>query len=124
MVIALMALSFALVPSNTVHAHIADDHDHDHGVMHGGHLHDFQHEEAVPGESALEHVVAVQMIAADHGAGSLAVPWMPVLWLAVALLFGIASIREVFRPPGRDSRPLIRRSWRLPPLRGPPPLSI
>jgi hypothetical protein len=122
MLIALLALSFALVPFNSVHAHIADDRDH--SVLHGGHLHDLQHEEAVTGESALEHIVAVQMTASDHGSLSLSVPWMPVLWVLVAMAFGILVIREVFRPPGHDRRPLIRRSWRLPPLRGPPLLSI
>jgi hypothetical protein len=122
MVVAVMALSFALVPFNTVHAHIANDHEH--AVMHGGHVHDLQHEQAVPGESALDHIIAVQMVAADHGTVSLTVPWMPVLWLVMAMMFGIAAIREVFRPPGRDPRPLNRRSWHLPPLRGPPLLSI
>jgi hypothetical protein len=122
MVVALMALSFALVPFNSVHAHISDDHDH--SAIHGGHLHEFQHEQAIPGESVLEHVVALQMTASEHGSVSLSAPWMPVLWFLVVMIFGFALVREVFRPPGRDSTPLVRRSWRLPPLRGPPLRSI
>jgi hypothetical protein len=121
-VVALLGLSFALVPFNTVHAHIADDHDE--SVLHGGHVHDFHHDRAPLDESATDHIVAMQMTAADHGSFSLSVPWMPVLWIFVAMAFGIAAIREVFRPPGRSPGPFNQRSWRLPPLRGPPLLSI
>jgi hypothetical protein len=122
MVVALMALSFTLVPFNTVHAHIADNHDN--SVLHGGHVHDLHHDEAALEESTSDHIVAMQMTAADHGSFSQSVQWMPVLWILVAMAFGIAAIREVFRPPGRSPRPFNQRSWRLPPLRGPPLLSI
>ncbi len=122
MVVALMAISFALVPFNTVHAHIADVHDE--SVLHGGHVHDFHLDQAPVDASATDHVVAMQMTAADHGSFSLSVPWMPVLWILVAIAFGIAAIREVFRPPGRGRGPLNQRCWRLPPLRGPPLISI
>jgi hypothetical protein len=122
MVIGLMALSFALVPFNTVHAHFAGDHDH--SVLHGGHIHDFEHRETAPGQPSADHVVAVKMTAADHGSFSLSASWMPVLWLLVAMTLGVAAMREVFRPPGADPGPPKRRSWRLPPLRGPPLLSI
>ncbi len=122
MVVAFMAFSFALVPSNTVHAHIVDDHDA--SLLHGGHVHHVQHAEAPPDESVTDHILAMQMTAADHSSFTLSVPWLPVLWFLMAMAFGIAAIREVFRPPGRDRRPPNRRSWRLPPLRGPPLLSI
>jgi hypothetical protein len=122
MVVALLALSFALVPFNTVHAHIADNHDD--SVLHGGHVHDLHHNEAALDESASDHIVAMQMTAAAHGSFSLSLPWMPVLWILVAMAFGVAAIREVFRPPGRSPGPPNQRSWRLPPLRGPPLLSI
>jgi hypothetical protein len=117
-----MALSFALVPYNTLHAHFAGDHDH--SVLHGGHVHDFAHGETPPDQLAADHVVAVKMMAADHGAFSLSTPWMPVLWIMAVMTLGVAAIRDVFRPPGADPRPLKRRSWRLPPLRGPPLVSI
>ncbi|MBC8025901.1 MAG: hypothetical protein H7Y89_07915 [Steroidobacteraceae bacterium] len=122
MVLVLMALSFALLPFNTVHAHIAGDHGG--SVMHGGHVHDLHHHQVPLDVSATDHVVVMQVTAADHGSFSLSAPWMPVLWILVAMAFGIAALREVFRPPARSAGPLNKRSWRLPPLRGPPLLSI
>jgi hypothetical protein len=124
-VISLMALNFALVPFNTVHAHLAEDHDYDHAaVLHGGHVHDALTEEQLSEATGFEQIVSLQVAAADHGSVSLTSQWMPVIWILVAMTLGLAAIREVFRPPGIVPRPNYRRSWQRPPLRGPPLASI
>ena len=121
-VISLMALSFLLVPFNTVHAHI-DDH-HGRSLVHGGHLHASTQGDEVHGLNGFDHYVSAQLVASDKSPGSMSAEWMPVFWFMAPETLGVAAIHEVFRPPGDDPPLVYRHSWRRPPLRGPPRFSI
>jgi hypothetical protein len=121
-VISLMALSFSLVPFNTVHAHV-DDH-HGHSELHGGHFHDVGHEEDGHDLSSSDHFVSAALVALDKAPNATFAQWVPILWFVSGMTLGLPAIGEVFRPPGDDPPLLDSLSWQRPPLRGPPLLSI
>lgn len=121
-IISLMALSFLLMPSNTVHAHIDDDHGH--SLVHGGHLHDSAQGDEVHGLTGFDYYVSAQLVALDKSPGSMSAEWTPVFWFIAPVTPGVSAIHEVFRPPGDDPPLVHRHSWRRPPLRGPPLFSI
>jgi hypothetical protein len=119
-VLVLMALSFVLVPFSTVHAHFVDDH----SVLHGGHVHEVDHESTTHDDGIEERFVSAPLVVADKTPGKSFGAWAPVFWFLAALTLGIAAIREVFRPPGDDVCPASDHTFQLPPSRGPPLASV
>jgi hypothetical protein len=117
-----MGLSFLLIPFNTVHAHI-DDHP-EQSQLHGGHFHDFGHEEDGHDLSGSDHYVSAPLVAIDKAPSGTFAQWVPIVWFVSGMDLGLPAIGEVFRPPGDDPPLLCGFSWQRPPLRGPPLRSI
>lgn len=122
MVCVLMCISFALLPFNTLHAHVSADHDHT--LLHGGHSHD-----SVAGELAHEtaegdQVLQAHFAVADAGASSGWLHWLPLIFALGSLLLFLPRVFFVPRPPGPDDWPIHSRGHWRPPLRGPPLTSI
>lgn len=122
MVCVLMCISFALLPFNTLHAHVSS-HD-DHTWLHGGHSHDSVAAEPAHETTEGSHVVQAHFAMVDAGTSFNWVQWLPLLMALGSLLLLAPRVLFVPRPPGPDDRPIHRRGRWRPPLRGPPLTSI
>jgi hypothetical protein len=121
-VIALVCLSFGLVPLNTAHVHL-DDH-HESTVSHAGHLHaGVAGDQDLSGEDG-EHIISTQLGIAANPAASPLLHWLPVFWVLVVIALGAPRLLGILRPPTNVLRPDSSRACKHPPLRGPPAVSI
>ena len=112
-----VSLSFMLMPYSTLHAHVSDlEHSH----LHGGHVHDLAPDEH--DVRSVDQVVQIS-VATTHLNPLVAwdsVDWTPVLCVLAFLALSLPFLTLILRPPARDSEPIPRRTFRHPPLRGPP----
>lgn len=114
-----MSISFILMPYSTLHAHISD---HEHTHMHGGHVHDLEPDHDAP---SVDQVVQVNVAAATVSTPTFDwADWLPIVCIVAVLSLCRPLLTSILRPPSRDSEPIPRRSYRQPPLRGPPFFSI
>lgn len=116
----LVLISFVLTPFSTLHAHV--DTAHVHGVVHGGHSHDFQFGDTDVGAG---QIVDMQLAVPDRGS----IPFPKVERLPFASAPEIPKLDPppvtlILRPPPIADPPILRRSFWQPPLRGPPLVSI
>lgn len=123
MVCVLMCISFALLPFNTLHAHVSADHD-DHTLLHGGHTHDSIVGEPPHETAEGEQVVQAHFAVADAGTSLGWVQWLTLIFALGSLLLFAPRVFFVPRPPGPDDRPVHSRGHWRPLLRGPPLTSI
>jgi hypothetical protein len=116
-------ISFMLMSVGTLHMHISSDHHHEHVLLHGGHVHDHDHERhELP---ASDHVINVHagasqsmVSAGEWKSFGLLLAVLGVWCLALPYVTPLLRPPSVVHPfPGRPSY------WR-PPLRGPPAFSI
>jgi hypothetical protein len=122
----LVLSSFVLTPFSTLHAHVAADHDHT--VLHGGHLHDFDFDDDDHGDrtTSAGHIIDVQLTVSDRSPTEVRwTEWLPLLIVLDPAWPGLPYLTSILRPPAVDEQPIISRPshWQ-PPLRGPPLDSI
>lgn len=117
----LVLISFVLTPFSTLHAHVSNGHDH--GVVHGGHSHDFNSGDIDDVHTDTGQIIDMQLVASDRGT----MPGVERLALASAPelpTLDAPQVTLILRPPPIDDPPIPRRSYWQPPLRGPPLVSI
>lgn len=110
-----MSISVVLMPYSTLHAHVSDP---EHTHVHGGHVHDFDSDHDV---RPVDQVVKISIAATTISpAGWDWTDWLPVVCVVAVLALSQPFVTMILRPPSRDSDPAPRRTYRQPPLRGPP----
>lgn len=120
----LVLASLVLTPFSTLHAHV--DTGHDHGVVHGGHSHDFGSGATDDSHTDTGQIVDLRLVASDRGT-NMPFPGAERLSLAAAPevpRLDAPQLTLIPRPPPIADPPILRRSFWQPPLRGPPLVSI
>jgi hypothetical protein len=117
--ILLVSLGIVLPPMGSLHTYVGAE-DHAHAVTHGGH----DHGTSGVGDGATwsdNGHGGDRVIAAAHGSKQPSgAKWLPLLLLFVLALVGWRRALPIPGRPPDDIPPPLRRSCRLPPLRGPP----
>ncbi|MGH8423917.1 MAG: hypothetical protein ACRER3_16435 [Pseudomonas fluorescens] len=116
----LVLISLVLAPLSTLHVHAADDL-HQSTVLHGGHVHDFDTDEADDGSVDLAEIVDAQLVASDRGIGDLRwTEWLPSMSAPSAACSSWRNLTSNLSLPSVADRVIARRNYWKPPLRGPP----
>ena len=123
----LLGASFVLAPFSTLHAHLGGHHDdrHDHGILHGGHVHDGSHATDDADHHDAGQAVDVNFAMSDRGAAGFSwTYWLPLVCSLAVTWLMVRHSTLILRPPDPSVGPRLRFTYWRPPLRGPPLLSI
>ena len=114
----LVSVGLVLSPLSTLHAHVTD---HTHTHIHGGHAHDLTGDH----DKLPTQVVDLKASPSDFAPAKVTwADWAPLFFVLALVCAWAPPLVTFLRHPRRDTEPILRLSFRVPPLRGPPLTSI